>query len=76
MIKFTKTNVAGQRLLGFGLSQENMKRLAAGDDIFVNLSELGVDHTSLYIFVGDNEEQMIERVKREFGDIKEQRNYK
>lgn len=55
MIKFRKGN-----LLGFGLSEENIKRLKEGKPILVNLDEMGIPNCQLAIFYGETEATMVQ----------------
>lgn len=47
----------GRRCVILGLSAENIKRLQAGEPIFLELEDILVD-TPICIFTGDTEEQM------------------
>lgn len=57
MIKFRVIGNNGA-LLGFGLSEENIKRLKAGNPIYFDLAELGVDGFQVAIIYGETEEQI------------------
>jgi len=57
MVKF----LAGsdkETILGFGLSEENIKALKEGKPISIDLSEMGIKDTRAMIFYGETEEDM------------------
>ena len=57
MIKF----LAGsdkETLVGFGLSEENIKALKEGKPISIDMSEMGIKDTRVMIFYGETEEDM------------------
>lgn len=57
MIKFTGTYKDGRRLLGIGLSRENIRRLQEDQPILFEASLLGFDGYVL-IIAGENEWEM------------------
>jgi len=61
MIKFR----AGE-LLGFGISEENVKRLKAGQPIKINLAEMGLSGEML-IFYKPTDEELVESMKPYIG---------
>ena len=64
MIKF----MAGsdkETLIGFGLSEENIKALKEGNPISIDMSEMGFKDTRAMIFFGETEEDM----KRDLSDF-------
>jgi hypothetical protein len=76
VIRFRKTLEGKQVLIGVGLSDENVKRMKDGQPISFSLEELGVENHTLLIFTGTTEAEMKEAVKLNFGEIKEERQYK
>lgn len=76
MIKFLKTAPDKSKIVGIGLSEENVKRLQNDMPISFNLRELGLDDCQILIFTGKDEDQMKMQVKQIFGEIKEERRYK
>lgn len=61
MIKFVAKDT---KLIGFGLSQANIKKLKQGLPILVDMKELGfeTDH-KIFIFYGKTEEDMLTDLK-------------
>ena len=62
MIKFITTNDKGEPGFGFGLSEENIKRLKAGQPIKINLADLGLKGI-VVIFYGRTENEMVLAMK-------------
>lgn len=63
MIKFAVKGDRGRRVVGLGLSRENVKRLKAGDPIHIHLNDLGFPNMECLIFYGETEEKMFETYK-------------
>lgn len=61
MIKF-KADGDGGPLYGFGLSEENLRRLRDGKPILINLAELGMEGRAV-IFYGRTETDMVRDLK-------------
>lgn len=66
MIKYKVTGDDGTMAIGFGISEENVKRLKAGQPILVDLNEMGIN-ANLMIFYRETDEQLIESVKPYIG---------
>jgi len=59
MIRFKVKSKSGDKvLLGFGLSEENVTKLKAGDPILFSLEELGIEGTEVLIIYGKTEDDM------------------
>lgn len=58
MIKFTAKTADGRKLLGLGLSHENLKRLKANKPIRFKGEPLGLDGIDVLIFAGATEISM------------------
>ncbi len=58
MLKARIDTPNGQPLLMFGLSGENIARLAAGEPIFFDLAELGIPHLRVSIFYGRHDDDL------------------
>lgn len=58
MIKFTTTTADKRKLLGLGLSHENLKRLKDNKPIRFKGEPLGLDGFDVLIFAGETEESM------------------
>lgn len=65
MIKATGTADDGSDVVMLGVSEENVKRLVAGDPIIVRMEELGMVG-NLVIFYGKTEEEMATMFKKKF----------
>jgi hypothetical protein len=66
MIKFTASDKeTGRKLLAFGLSDGNLKKLRAGNPIHVNLVEMdpALREYDFMIFWGETEQSMYEELK-------------
>lgn len=57
MIKFTYTKGSGALCYGFGISEENVKRLKKGQPIYIDLSQIG-GTGEVMIFYGKTEQDM------------------
>lgn len=57
MLKFKAETANRKPLYGFGLSQENVKRLKSGKPIVIDLAEMGGDG-EVMIFYGRTEQEM------------------
>lgn len=53
MIKFK-----GGNLIGFGLSEDNVKNLKQGKLIYINMEEMGFNDIQVMIFYGKTEQDM------------------
>lgn len=68
MIKFTTRAKDGRKLIGFGLSSENLRRLREKMPILVDLGELGVPGTAVLICWGETEDDIAADLLGSFGD--------
>jgi hypothetical protein len=59
-------NGAEKPLIGFGISEENVKRLKKGMPILINLKEMGIE-ADILIFYGETEAEMTEAIKPYIG---------
>lgn len=66
MIKFTMTGKNGRKLIGLGLSAENIKRLRAADPIFFDAGEVGLDGYDVLIMAGDTEDTISADLQKHF----------
>lgn len=66
LIKFRAIGDNGKVALGFGISEENVKRLKEGKPIYVDLAELGING-SLMIFYGKTEADLVATIKPYIG---------
>lgn len=67
MIKLAAEGKDGRRLIGLGLSRENCARLLMGYPIIVDGAELGHEGLEIFIFGGDTEEEMVDKLKEVVG---------
>lgn len=58
MLKLAATTKDGKKLVGLGLSAENVARLVMGDEIVLDLDEFGLPGAQLLLFAGQTEEGM------------------
>lgn len=58
MVKFSFKRKSGKIVMGFGINQDNVRRLKKGDPIFVDLSQFGIDGEIL-IFYGETEQDLV-----------------
>lgn len=66
MIKFTGEH-GGRTYIGFGLSEENLKRMEHGMPILVHLDDLGMGDKpfqEVLIFTGKDESTMLEELEK------------
>lgn len=66
MIKFRASTDDGF-ILGFGLSEENVKRLKQGKPILIDLDEMGIHGGKLTIFYGKTEAKMARELSEMIG---------
>ncbi len=66
MIKFRTLDPNGKPLLGFGISGENVEKLKAGEPIFINLNEMGIN-ASMMIFYKETTGDLIEAIQPYIG---------
>ena len=66
MIKF-KIDGAEKPLIGFGITEENVKRLKSGMPILVNLQEMGIN-ADILICYGETELELIKTLKPYISD--------
>lgn len=65
MIRFVGDLDGGNRkLIGLGLSEENIKRLRKGEPILVRGDEIGFSDMDITIFYGETEEVMYQDLKK------------
>lgn len=62
MIKILAQTPKGP-LFGFGLSRENITRLAGGEPIHVNLADMGAPNMHVVIIFGETEEAIFREMK-------------
>ena len=62
MIKFTATTADGRKLLGLGLSHENLERLKNNQTIRFKGEPLGMRGVDILIFAGKTEASMSEEL--------------
>lgn len=60
MIKFLVDGKNGVKLIGLGLSEGNIKRLKAGDSVYIHLDELGFEGLDLTIIYGKTEKSIVD----------------
>ena len=70
MIKFAAQGKDGTTLVGFGLSEQNVEKLKAGQPIHVEGSQVGLEKVQVLIFYGKTEKEMYDNLKSEGIDIK------
>lgn len=56
MVKFKAEGKGGRPLYGLGLTEENVKRLVAGNPIHIHGEQMGFGAQDLMIFFGKDEE--------------------
>lgn len=66
MIKFTLTAASGKRVLGIGLSDENIKRLKEKDPILFDAAAVGIDNLDVLIMHGETEDSIREELRKNF----------
>ena len=66
MIKF-KIEGAEKPLIGFGITEENVKRLKLGRPILINLQEMGIN-VDILICYGETELELVETLKPYISD--------
>jgi hypothetical protein len=64
MVKFTATTADARKLIGFGLSRENVRCLIAGQPIVFPGEAIGEAHRDFLIFFGETETAMREQFSR------------
>lgn len=65
MVKFMGELDGGKRkLIGLGLSEENVKHLRNGEPILVKGDEIGFSSVDIAVFYGETEEKMCEDLKK------------
>lgn len=64
MLKFTAPKPDGGKIIGLGLTAENIKRLQADDPIMFSLSELGLKSSDdIFIMVGEDQQDIVNKLK-------------
>ena len=82
MIKFAARTANGDRLVGIGLSHENIGRMIEGRPVHFDLKEMGIDAgIQILVFTGESEEAMQKQLSPLMGDqtvvhVEEQRREK
>lgn len=71
MIKFTLTSPAGRRVMGLGLSDENIERLKNKQPILFDAGEIGVPGLDVLIMHGETEDSIKEELRAKFKIKKE-----
>jgi hypothetical protein len=68
MIKFSVTTSDGRPAIGLGLSAHNLKRLKAGQPIFIDGASEGLPFAgAILLFYGRTEHDMLEDLSRHIG---------
>ena len=62
MIKFILQGDTGKKVIGLGLSEENVARLKKDKPILVKGQDLGVEH-DIVVLYGETEESIVETLK-------------
>ena len=62
MIKFRANEI-----IGFGLSEENIKRLKEGKPIMFDANDLGIEGSKIVIFYGKTEQDMQDDLSKYIG---------
>lgn len=73
MIKFTMPR-NGATVIGFGITEENVKRIKQGQPIYADLSELGIEGYEVLIMYGTDQKD-IERQLQEAKMIPKDTNF-
>jgi hypothetical protein len=63
MVKFTATTTDARKVIGLGLSRENVRRLIAGEPIVFPGEAIGEAHRDFLIFFGETEAQLREQFR-------------
>ncbi len=63
MIKFKTTGKNGAVLLGFGLEEGNIERLKAGQPIYFQLDELGIEGHDVMIMYGKDQADITKQLE-------------
>lgn len=64
MIKFVKTAENGAKVIGFGLSEGNIKKLKLGQPILVHLDDLGIEGIDVVIHYGETEDAILQDFRK------------
>ncbi len=64
MVRFKAQGQDGRILLGFGLSNKNIKKLKKGEPILFSLEDFGYENTDMTIVAGDTEESLKDDFRR------------
>lgn len=75
MLKIVK-HYEDRAILGFGLSEENIKRLQEGQPIHFQGEQMGLLKKDILIFAGKDEEDLKKQATDSFGKFDEEINYK
>jgi hypothetical protein len=59
MIKSLMNGKNGAKIVMLGISEENVKRMKAGDPMYLHLDELGIEGIDVLIHYGTTEEAII-----------------
>lgn len=65
MIKFIANGKNGGQVIGFGLSEENVKRMKSGDPVYLHLDELGIEGIDVTIFYGQTEKTIVDDLRKQ-----------
>lgn len=63
MLKFSMPRKNGGNLLGFGITEANIEKLKAGQPIYVELSELGIEGYDMMIMYGKDQRDVQRQLK-------------
>lgn len=64
MIKLALIKSDGRKLLGFGITEQNVILLKDGKPIYTSLDELTIPDTDIVIFYATTEDKMVEFFKK------------
>lgn len=67
MIKFKAMSKNGRTLLGFGITENNIRLLKEGHPIKMNMMDLGLKGLDVTIFYGGTDKEMIKTVEDNVG---------
>lgn len=66
MLKFTMHGETGRKLVGIGLTAENVRRLQANDPIFFDGAEVGFESIDFLIMAGETQKDIMTELQKHF----------
>lgn len=63
MLKFIAPKPDGNKIIGIGLTRENVDRLIKDNPIMFNLSELGLEGHDVFIMFGEDQQSIVDKLK-------------